>query len=78
MEWDYGTKFNQLHDSFGYILKLLKTSYNINTIQSDLFDKINNLYDSLDNNANDIKNELDNIEPSIPYHESLDINIYNR
>lgn len=73
VEWDYGTKFNQLHDSFGYILKLLKTSYNINTVQSDLFDKINNLYDSLDNNANDIKNELDNIEPSIPYHESLDI-----
>lgn len=71
--WDFGTKYNKLHDAFGYILKLLYNDGNLNTIQSDLFDKLNNLYDSLDDGESDIKNKLNELEAQIHYDDMLSI-----
>lgn len=71
--WDYGTKYNQLHDTFGYILKLLETPTNKNTLQLDIFDRINSLYDSLSNDTNNIKDELDKIGEQMHYDDISDI-----
>lgn len=72
-EWDYGTKYNQLHDTFGYILKLLETPKNKNILQLDIFDEINSIYDSLSDDTNNIKDELGKIGTQLHYDDMLDI-----
>lgn len=71
--WDYGTKYNQLHDTFGYILKLLETPNNKNTLQLDIFDKINSMYDSLSDDTGNIKDKLDKIGTQLHHDDMLDI-----
>jgi hypothetical protein len=73
MEWDYGAKYNQLHDTFGYILTLLEVPNNKNILQLDMFDKINSLYDSLSNDTNNIKDELNKIGTQLHYDDMEDV-----
>lgn len=58
VDWDFGTKFEGVHEFFIYLNKLFNSEY-YNNIEKNIFEELNKIYDSITKEDVNIRNYLE-------------------